>query len=204
MIVKICGVRRPEDAAAAARAGADWIGINLWRGSRRYCDPAAAKRVAAAARAAGSVHVVGVFVNATAADIARAVADIGLDRVQLHGDETPAFCAALPHPWLKAIALSGDDALARLRAYGGDLALVDTPTAGYGGSGRTGDWSLAARAAAIRRVLLAGGLTPDNVAAAIRAVRPHGVDVAGGVEREPGVKDPAAMAAFVRAARSAL
>lgn len=203
MIVKICGLTRPEDAAAAVRAGADWLGLNFWPRSKRYGEPARARAVAEAARAAGSVELVGVFVNQDADEVERIAAQVGLDRVQLHGDESPAYCARFRGRYLKALGLRSRDDLARMADYDCDVFLIDTPSAGYGGSGVVGDWSLAAEAVATgRRIVLAGGLRPDNVGAAIAAVRPYGVDVAGGVESAPGVKDADRMAAFVAAVRA--
>jgi phosphoribosylanthranilate isomerase len=205
LIVKVCGITRPKDAVAAVRAGADWIGINFWPKSSRFCTDSLGCLVADAARRAGEVDVVGVFVNATPARIREVDATIGLDRIQLHGDETPADCAEFAGRYMKAISMTTPSDIGRLSEYDCDVFLVDTPTQGYGGSGRTGDWGLAAEATATGRlVVLAGGLTPGNVAKAIRTVQPYGVDVASGVEYEPGMKDARAMARFVEAAKAAL
>jgi phosphoribosylanthranilate isomerase len=194
MIVKICGLTRPEDAAFAVAAGADWIGVNLWPGSKRHVTPARAREVAAAA--AGATRVA-VFVNAARADIEAALAFV--DLVQLHGDETPAECA--PFAGRLVRALRAPDA-ATMDAFPTDLILLDAPSPGYGGSGRTFDWSIAAAAVARgKRILLAGGLDPGNVAAAVRAVRPFGVDVASGVEAAPGIKDPDKVRRFIDAAK---
>ncbi|HTM22700.1 MAG TPA: phosphoribosylanthranilate isomerase [Kofleriaceae bacterium] len=203
MIVKICGVTRAADAAAAAAAGADWIGINFWPGSKRRATLEQAVAAAAAARAARpGVVIVGVFVDEEPARIDEIAGRVGLDRVQLHGDEAPAVCAGLGARAFKALALGDAGDLARLDAYGCDPILVDTPSTGRGGSGVTGDWELARRAVATgRRILLAGGLTVDNVAAAVRAVGPWGVDVASGVESAPGIKDPERVARFIEEAR---
>jgi phosphoribosylanthranilate isomerase len=122
---------------------------------------------------------------------------------QLHGDETPDYCARFGARFVKAIRLRDAASLDALARYGGELALVDADAPGYGGSGRRADWTLAAAAAKRRKLLLAGGLTPDNVADAVRAVAPFGVDVAGGVERAPGVKDWKQIAAFIAAAKGA-
>ncbi|HKA88846.1 MAG TPA: phosphoribosylanthranilate isomerase [Haliangiales bacterium] len=196
MMVKICGITRIEDARVAVAAGADWIGVNLWPRSRRYVPLERAREIAAAA--AGVVRVA-VFVNAPRADIEAALAFV--DLVQLHGDETPADCA--PFAGRLVRALRAPDAAA-MDAFPTDLILLDTPSPGYGGSGRTFDWSLAAAAVARgKRVILAGGLDPDNVAAAVRAVRPFGVDVASGVEAAPGIKDADKVRRFVAAAKAA-
>jgi phosphoribosylanthranilate isomerase len=204
-IVKICGITRAADARDAARAGADWLGLNFWPKSRRFVTLEQARAAAAAAReVAPEIVLVGVFVNQERDRIEDCAAALGLDRVQLHGDESPAFVAGFGARAIKAIALAGPEDLATVARFAAAAVLVDTPTAGYGGSGRTGNWALCRQAvAAGARVLLAGGLRGDNVADAVRAVRPWGVDVASGVESGPGIKDAAAMARFVAAARSA-
>ena len=189
----------------AAATGADFLGLNLWPGSRRHVDVATARALADAARAAApAVIVVGVFVDASEDDIVRAVAAAGLDVVQLHGREPVALAAALVARGLtvwRAAAMATDADVAALAAQPAAAYLLDTPTAGHGGSGRTFDWRLAAAAvAAGHRVILAGGLDPDNVAAAIARVRPWAVDVASGVEAAPGVKDPLRVTRFVEAA----
>ncbi len=200
--VKICGLTRPADARAAVVAGADLLGLNFWPGSKRCVDLERARELAAAARAAGPVAVVGVFVNADPAEVASVRSKVLLDYVQLHGDEPPEHCAALGGRVIKAFAPTAASELPKLAAYRCDMVLLDALCTGYGGSGRTGDWQLAQSAvAAGHRVLLAGGLQPDNVAAAIAAVAPWGVDVASGVESAPGIKDTERMRAFVRAAK---
>jgi phosphoribosylanthranilate isomerase len=199
--VKICGVRSLDDALACVDAGADAIGFNFWPRSRRYVEVKEAAAVAK--RLPPSVRTVGVFVDPSAEEVERAFASGAIDLAQLHGDETPGFCARFAGRYLKAIRLVDDASLARLGEYACDLALVDADAPGYGGSGQRADVTLARRAAESRRVILAGGLTPDNVADAIAMVRPYGVDVAGGVEREPGVKDWLKVAAFVKAAKEA-
>ena len=127
---------------------------------------------------------------------------IGLTYVQLHGDEDPAYCERFAGRYLRAVRVESAADLQKLDRYPDASAyLLDTPSAGFGGSGRTWDWGLLREAGALPKFLLAGGLTPDNVAAAVRAARPHGVDVAGGVESAPGVKDHELIARFVAAAR---
>jgi phosphoribosylanthranilate isomerase len=208
--VKICGVTLVEDAARIAAAGADFIGLNFWPRSRRHVDLERAAAVAAAVRAAGPAQVVGVFVDAGAGEIAAVHARVGLDVVQLHGAETPEDAAAVARaagrPVWKAIAAGGPGDLEALDAWSVDAILLDTPTPGKGGSGVAFDWGLA-RAARLRhparRLVLAGGLHAGNVAEAIAAARPWGVDVASGVEAAPGVKDAAKVVAFVAAAREA-
>jgi phosphoribosylanthranilate isomerase len=207
--IKICGVTRPDDAAHAAAAGADFLGLNFWPHSKRYLAADRARAVAAAARAAGSTQLVGVFVNATLYDITAIVHAVGLDVIQLHGDETPddvrAVAVAADRPVWKAIAVAEAGDLADFATWPVTAFLLDAPTAGRGGAGKAFDWTLARdarQANPAHKLVLAGGLGPHNVAAAIKAVAPWAVDVASGVESAPGVKDPAKVAAFVAAARS--
>ncbi len=202
VLVKICGITRLEDALAAVRAGADWLGFNFWPRSRRYLTPEAAASIVAALPA--SVLPVGVFVDPGADELARAVQLSGVRTVQLHGDEPPALCAAAPVPVVKGIRVRDARSLAALAAYEVSGFLLDSATAGYGGSGTAFDWALAAEVAAEVPLWLAGGLTPENVGEAVRRVRPRGVDVASGVESAPGVKDATRMEAFVRNAKAAI
>ncbi|MCE9604218.1 MAG: phosphoribosylanthranilate isomerase [Planctomycetia bacterium] len=213
--VKICGLTSPADALAAVEAGADAIGLNFYPPSPRFIRRETAREIVAAVGT--QVCKVGLFVNASAAEILAARDELGLDLVQLHGDERPDLLRALaPRPVMKAFRI-GPDGLAPLRRWfdegmrGGLLprmVLLDAYSAGrYGGTGLTTDWPTAAAYAAtpgLPSCVLAGGLTPENVAAAIAAVRPAAVDVAGGVESGPGMKDAAKMQAFVLAAKKAL
>lgn len=199
--VKICGVTRLEDALRAVALGADALGFNFWPGSRRFLAPAAAREIVR--RLPPLVTAVGVFVDPSRDEVLRAVADSGVQVAQLHGDEPPALCAALPFPVVKALRVRDAASLEALRQYEVAGFLLDSDSSGYGGSGATFDWSLAAAAAAARPVILAGGLRPDNVAGAVRAVRPWAVDVASGVESAPGVKDAELMRRFIEAAKEA-
>lgn len=199
--VKICGVTRADDAAYAARVGATYVGFNFWAGSPRVIDPRVARAAARAARtAAPGVKLVGVFVDATVEEVVATAGALALDVVQLHGDEPPAVGAALAARGLtvwKAIAIGGPDDLARLAAWPAAAHVLDARSPGKGGSGQVIDWSLAAQAVqAGHRVVLAGGLTASNVATAIAQVRPFAVDVASGVERAPGDKDPIKVSQF--------
>jgi phosphoribosylanthranilate isomerase len=204
-LVKICGITSPEDARAAAEAGASAIGLVFWSRSPRAVDLPTARRIAAGL--SPFVLRVGVFVDEAPGVIARVADSVGLDLVQLHGDEPPEAIAALPRRALKAVRVGAgfrpEDAL----RYAGHAAglLFDTGEAGLpGGTGRAFDWTvLASVRDRLGFVALAGGLTPDNVATAIRAGRPDAVDVSSGVETAPGRKDPAKMRAFVAAVRSA-
>jgi phosphoribosylanthranilate isomerase len=199
-VIKICGVTTPEDARFAAAAGADAVGINLWPRSKRYADDAAARAVVAALPP--GVLKVGVFVNAPAAEVAARVASLGLDRAQLHGDETPAEFAGLGERLIRVVRVRDEASFAAAEGWSPPLYLYDALVDGFGGAGVTAPWPLIARLAR-RPFLLAGGLTPENVADAIAATRPDGVDVASGVESAPGRKDPERVRRFIEAARAA-
>lgn len=204
--VKICGVTTKADALAAARAGADAIGIVFAPSPRRVTSDDA-RRIAAAV--GPFVTVVGVFVNPTMGMIERVLRRCHLQAIQLHGEEPPELVARVGQwlPVIKAVRLTTPDDLRRLRAFRGVAAfLCDAAASGrWGGSGLRCDWTLAAAA---RRcglpVILAGGLTPANVVEAVRRVRPYGVDISSGVEQTPGRKDPALIRAFIRRATRAL
>lgn len=199
--MKICGVTRLEDALAAAALGADALGFNFWPRSKRYLPPAEARAIVR--RLPPFVSAVGVFVDPTREEVLRAAEASGVRVVQLHGDEPPELCLSLPLPVLKAVRVADGRSLAALASYDVSGFLLDAPGAGYGGGGVTFDWSLAAQAARELPIVLAGGLTPENVADAVRAVRPWAVDVASGVESAPGVKDHEKMRRFVEQAKEA-
>jgi len=200
--VKICGITRLEDALAAAELGADALGLNLWPGSSRAVRPEAAREIAR--RLPPFVTAVGVFVNQPREEMLRLARAAGVTALQLHGDEAPEDCRDLGLPVIKAFRVAGPGDLVPIAAYRDVAAvLLDSRSEGFGGSGRTFDWELARRAAGPRPLVLAGGLGPENVAAAVRAVRPYAVDTASGVESSPGVKDREKMARFIRAAREA-
>jgi len=199
VFVKICGITTLDDALACVDAGADALGFNFWPRSKRHVP--VERAAAIAKRVPPNVRTVGVFVDPSADDVERAFASGAIDLAQLHGDETPEFCRRFAGRYWKALRLRDQASVARMAEYACDFVLVDADTPGYGGSGQRADTMLAAEAAKLRRVILAGGLTADNVADAVAAVDPYGVDVAGGVEREPGVKDWIKVAAFVQAAK---
>lgn len=195
--VKICGITRVEDAAAAAACGADAIGLNFYPPSPRAVD----LETAAAIRRAlpPFVTAVGLFVNAEAATIAAAVDSVGLDLLQFHGDESPEQCAEPGMPYMKAVRVGDAVDVQGLACRYADAAalILDTPDEKlWGGSGRTFDWDLVPAGLTVP-VVLAGGLTRANVAAAIRRLRPWAVDVSGGVESSPGIKDAAKIAEFI-------
>jgi phosphoribosylanthranilate isomerase len=206
-IVKICGLRTIEHALAALEAGADLLGF-IFAPARRQVSPAEVAAIGAAVRAAPGgdrVGLVGVFVNEAPGRMAAIAAECGLDALQLSGDEDPRFTGALPQGQaiLKAIRLTGSDVEQRWLDTQGARLLVDAHVPGaYGGAGAVADWERAAELARHRAIVLAGGLTPDNVGAAIGRVRPWGVDVSSGVEID-GEKDSTRIRAFVAAVRAA-
>jgi phosphoribosylanthranilate isomerase len=201
LIVKVCGVTTPADADGCVALGVDWLGLNFVRSSPRRIDVAMARTIADAVY--GRALLVGVVADRARADLLELVREARLDALQLHGDEAPDVVRQLVPYAYKALRVGGPEDLARANDYEG-LILVDAKVTGaLGGTGRTVDFALAAELSRARPILLAGGLTPANVAEAALAVRPWGVDVASGVERSPGVKDLAAVKAFVENARRA-
>lgn len=201
MRIKICGITTIADAEGCVAAGADMIGLNFVPGSPRAIDAARAKDIADAVR--GRAEIVGVVADLDEATLVALRAAVGLDRLQLHGSEPPELVARLAPHAFKALRVGSAEDVAEASRYAG-LVLIDAKVAGaLGGTGRTVDFALAAPLARARPILLAGGLRPENVADAVYAVAPWGVDAASGVEIAPGVKDLDAVAALVRAARSA-
>lgn len=206
--IKVCGVTLPDDAARVASSGADFIGLNFWPRSKRFVAPERAPMLASVARSTGAAKVVGVFVDPDVEEVQEITAAVDLDIIQLHGDEGPdtvkRISLATYRPVWKAIAVASSRDLAHLDIWPADAILLDAPTPGRGGAGATFDWNLA-REARERyptiNFVLAGGLTPDNVATAIDAVAPWAVDVASGVEAAAGVKDATKLGAFIHAAR---
>jgi phosphoribosylanthranilate isomerase len=189
--VKICGITRREDALAAADLGAWAVGFVFWPGSPRYIDPRAARAIVHALPP--SMITVGVFVNQPAGHVRLVAEEAGITTIQLHGEEPLTLARSLDRPVLKAVVVRDGFAPESLDSIPAEITvLLDAfdPVA-HGGTGRTIDWTAAAAAAARRPVVLAGGLTAANIAAAIRTVRPRAVDLSSGVESAPGIKDPA-------------
>jgi phosphoribosylanthranilate isomerase len=192
--VKFCGMTREADVAAACELGVQALGFVLWPKSPRFVP--VARAAALVKQLPEDVVPVGVFVDPSADDLSSA-SEAGIQIMQIHGSTVPA---AVPHTLWRASSVDGDAA----SVPEGMMVLLDVQDPErHGGTGRTIDWSRAAAIAATRRVMLAGGLTPANVRAAIRCVRPFGVDVASGIEDRPGIKDAQAMRAFVAAVREA-
>jgi phosphoribosylanthranilate isomerase len=200
--VKVCGLTTLDDALMCVEAGVDAIGLNFWSGSVRRVDEATARVIADAVR--GRVLVVGVFVDAPAEELERIRARVGLDCLQLHGDESPELLARfLPHAY-KAVRVKDGSVVESVRRYPGEHILLDAYVPGLpGGTGATFDWSVARSVGQERKVTLAGGITPDNVADAVRAVSPYCIDTASGVESSPGKKDPDLVRELVSRARGA-
>lgn len=212
--IKVCGITSPADARLAVEAGADALGLNFYANSPRFLEPRRAGQIVAAL-AGQPVVKVGLFVNEPAEAVARVCDELGLDLVQLHGDEPPEYLRRLTgRPVMRAFRVGPAglgpvfDYLGRCAELGAMPArvLLDSYAKGvYGGSGQSGDWAVLAQYPGEDRppLVLAGGLGPENVATAIRAVRPAAVDVASGVELAPGRKSSELMARFVALARSA-
>ena len=197
--VKICGITRVEDALTAVNAGADAIGLVFYAPSPRCVTIAQAQQIVAALPP--FVSVVALFVNATIAEIETILAQVRIDIVQFHGDETPAQCQQINLPYYKAIRVKAESNLLQyaLEFESAKALLLDTYTeATFGGTGHVFDWNLIPKNMT-KPVILAGGLVPENVALAIRQVRPYAVDVSGGVEQSKGVKDTAKITAFMHA-----
>lgn len=204
MKVKICGITNIEDADVAVKAGADALGFVMYRKSPRFVEQAVVKRIVAGLPP--FVLPVGVFVNEEPERVRTLMDDCGLALAQLHGDESALYCQQLGRPVLKALRLKDRGTFLALAEFQGRANvrgfLIDTfSDQAYGGTGKTVDWTLAQEAARATPIILAGGLTPTNVAEAIAQVRPYGVDVSSGVEQSPGKKDHDKVKAFVHAAR---
>lgn len=196
---KICGITRVDDALTAAKAGADAIGLVFYAKSPRAVDVRQAREIVAALPP--FVTTVGLFVNASRCEINEILDAVPLDMLQFHGDETPAQCEGFHRPWFKALRVgNGEDIEAQVARYANASGiLLDTFVAGVpGGTGERFDWSLIPAALA-KPLILAGGLTAENVQQAIAQVRPYAVDVSGGVEASKGIKDHAKIQAFIKA-----
>jgi len=203
LFVKICGITNAEDVRVAVEAGADAIGFIFVPNTPRYIEVADAQQIAAGIPE--RVKKVGVFVNDSVEAVNRAVREVPLDLVQLHGDETASFARLVEAPIIKAIRVRGAIDVEGFRAYKASAYLLDTYVEdAHGGTGKAFDWALALPVVnAGLRVLLSGGLGPENVAEAVRRVRPFGVDVSSGVEASPGRKDSEKVRAFIENARGA-
>jgi len=195
--VKICGITNLEDALLAADLGANALGFIFYPPSPRKVDPEAAREIIR--QLPPFIVTVGVFVNEEASVVQKLAARVGLDWVQLHGQESPEYCHSLGRRVLKGFRIKDEDSLKALQDYRGSVQafLLDTYKKGQtGGTGEAFDWDLARQAQDYGAIVLAGGLTPANVVLAIKTAQPQAVDVASGVEAAPGKKDPEKLRAF--------
>jgi phosphoribosylanthranilate isomerase len=216
--IKICGIKTLNDALAAIDTGADYLGFNFYPKSVRFIEKSACAEITSVLkREHPQIKLVGVFVNSPVDEVKDILQTCSLDLAQLHGDETPEMLSAFNGKAIKAIRLSSSESAESsvypflpsvthifypLQQSALPAMLIDAAVKGvYGGSGVTADWAAAAKLAKKYPLLLAGGLTPENVADAVRQVQPWGVDVASGVESAPGEKDAGKMSAFVKAVR---
>ncbi|MBI4464218.1 MAG: phosphoribosylanthranilate isomerase [Acidobacteria bacterium] len=213
--VKICGIRHAEDAAVAVEAGASALGFNFWSGTPRYIAPEEAARIIEGleglrAAVPRDIWRVGVFVDEALERVLEIAAETGISVLQLHGSESPEYLERLGS-WpkikaiIKALRVSDDFQPEQLLRYrSANAFLLDGFVAGmHGGTGKSFDWTRAEKAASFGKIILAGGLNPDNVGMAVRQVRPWGVDVCSGVEITPGKKDPQRIWEFIQAVRAA-
>lgn len=204
MWIKVCGVTTPDDAIAVAAEGVDALGLNFVPSSPRHLTASEARSIVRAVR--GQVELIGVVADLSISACEELFAESGVDSLQLHGSESPAFQEMLGGRAFKAIGIAQPEDVERARAYGGERLLVDASVGGRsGGVGIPFEWSWVTDLVHTRKVIVAGGLGPANVAQAVAALHPFGVDVASGVELDGNKrrKDPAKVAAFVRAARAA-
>jgi phosphoribosylanthranilate isomerase len=201
--VKICGITSLEDAQAATDAGADALGFVFYPPSPRYVTPEQAGRIIQTLPP--FVTTVGLFVDVALDAVNDLAARCGLDRIQLHGRETPEFCRQVTRPVIKAIRIKNAESLSLVPDYNVSAYLLDAYVEGAlpGGTGASFSWELAAQAKPYGPVILAGGLTPENIEAAIAQIRPYGVDVSTGVERTPGIKDHQKVRQFIARAKAA-
>ncbi len=199
--VKICGITNLEDALFAADSGADALGFVFWERSPRYITPGAAALIIE--KLPPFITTVGVFVDEEAGRVGDIIKTAGLTLAQLHGSESPEYCRAMACRFIKALRVKDAASLCGLSEYGAEAVLLDTFVKGQpGGTGASFDWSLLSGMDYSGDVILAGGLTPDNVEDALGCYSPYAVDVSSGVEAEPGKKDPAKVRAFIEKVRS--
>jgi phosphoribosylanthranilate isomerase len=199
--IKICGITSVDDAKIAVECGASAIGLNFFNQSKRFISIEKAKKIADSVRR--EVTIVGVFVDHDQKTISEIEKSVGLDYVQLHGNESPEFTHQFPNA-IKAFRMKSKDDIERLSKFDAPIKLLDSFHENiYGGTGKTFDWSLAIHAATQHKIIIAGGLTPDNVHDAILEIHPFGVDVSSGVESEPRKKDRFKVEQYINNARNA-
>lgn len=200
--VKICGITNSKDADAAVESGADALGFIFYSGSPRHIEPEKAAEIIGTLPP--FVTAVGVFVDETLEGIKKAVSESGVTCVQLHGSETPEFCESVGGSVIKAFRIKGLSDIEPIAKYRAGAYLLDTFKAGVpGGTGKTFDWEIALEAKKLGRIILSGGLNPENVLDAVRHVNPYAVDVSSGVEKSPGIKDPGLIRKFIEELKKA-
>lgn len=200
--IKICGITNLDDAMAAAELGADALGFNFYPESPRFIAPEAAAEIIY--QLPPFILTVGIFVNEPEEKVREIHERTGIQVFQFHGDESPEFCERFERRVIKVFRVKDKESLHSIMHYKASAFLLDSHKDGLlGGTGVPFDWDLAQDAARSRRVILAGGLTPENVGEAIRRVKPYGVDVAGGVEKEKGIKDHGKIKKFIAEVRKA-
>jgi len=200
--VKICGITRAEDALIAVEVGADALGFIFYEESPRSITPSAARDIVA--KLPPFIAKVGVFVNEEVSKVREIAAEVGLTTLQLHGEESPAYCEEVGLSVIKALRVRGEEDIHNISSLNVAALLLDTYKKGQiGGTGEVFDWALALKALgkSNRPIILSGGLTPDNVAEAVKRVRPYAVDVSSGVEKSPGIKDSGLVESFIRRAK---
>lgn len=200
MKIKICGITNLDDALTAADLGADALGFNFYKKSPRYIEPEKAADIIA--QLPPIIMPIAVFVNEREERIREVQKTTCIQTIQLHGDESPEFCSRFGARVIKAFQVKDKETIKHMAHYHVGAFLLDSYRNGQrGGTGATFDWHLAVVAKTFGRIILAGGLTPENAAEAVKLVQPYGVDVASGVEREPGIKDHAKLKKFITEVR---
>ncbi|MEK7871043.1 MAG: phosphoribosylanthranilate isomerase [Nitrospirota bacterium] len=199
--VKICGITNLDDAMVAVDAGADALGFIFYKDSPRYIEPSKAGEIIK--NLPPFVNTVGVFVNEKEPEVTRVIESTRIDILQLHGEEPPGFCALFNKPVIKAIRVKERESITCLANYNVSAFLLDSYNRkGYGGTGEGFDLDIAVEAKKFGRIILSGGLTPENIADAIEKVRPYAVDVSSGVEASKGKKDHEKIRLFIERAKS--
>ncbi len=196
ILVKICGITNVDDALDAIELGADYLGFNFYPDSPRYVDPLKAKEIIR--DVPGAIAKVGIFVNADFQLVSDIAVDLELDCLQFHGDETPEYCNQFGRTWWRAFRPQNIEDLSMIPQYQSDFLLIDSYVEkAFGGTGVVSNWDLAVNAKKYGKLILSGGLKPENVEMALQTVKPYAVDVASGVEQSPGVKDRYKMEEFI-------
>ena len=200
-IIKICGLTNIVQTKACTDLGVDWIGFNCWNGSSRYIEPNQIRDIINSIPK--SITTVGVFVNEPLKTLEKIMNDTGVDLAQLHGDENYEYIEKIKVPWFKAFRVTPEFNPKKIKCFGQELFLLDSYSKiNFGGTGEKLDWNRIAEYSNLGKLILAGGLNPENIVDAVKKVRPWGVDVCSGVEKEPGIKDMLKVKSFVQKLRN--